>query len=274
MTMIKNLNHFGLVVLISVVLLISACASTDGSRSSASDPSNSFEQHVNLAKQYIGRGNRNLARTHLNKAESLAVAQSKKSQLYNAYGLLYQTELEFALAEEYYVKGVKSNPQDVALRYNFSTFLLARGRAQESIQQMSVACDDPSYYRRPQGFFVIGLAHNMMASPAEALKAFNKAIQLNSGFAPSFLEVSKIYFNQKDYQRAKAALDAYVVRAGDTAEGLWQLVQLNLATGDIQSMQKAGASLQSGFPKSKQATEFQQLTKQLEDVDNSLGESE
>jgi hypothetical protein len=39
-------------------------------------------------------------------------------------------------------------------------------------------------------------------------------------------------------------------------------------------MQKAGASLQSGFPKSKQATEFQQLTKQLEDVDNSLGESE
>ena len=266
MTMKKNLNLFGLVVLISMVLLISACASTGGSRSSASDPSNSFEQHVNLAKQYIGRGNRNLARTHLIKAERLPVVQSKRSQLYNAYGLLYQTEREFALAEEYYRKGVKSNPQDAGLRYNFATFLLARGRAEESIEQMSVACDDLNYHRRPQGFFVIGLAYNTMSDPTKALAAFNKTIQLNSGFAPSYLEVSKIYLEKEDYQQAKVAMDLYFARAGDTAEGLWQLIQLNLAMDDIESVQKAGDKLQVGFPRSEQATQFQQLTEKMVDA--------
>ncbi len=274
MNMVKNINAFGLVLMLSVAALLTACASVGNSSSSVGEVSNSFEQHVNLARQYIVRGNRDLARMHLVKAEQVVLGRSEISQLNGAHALLYQTESEFALAEEYYLKAVKSDPQDSALRYNFATFLLARGRAQESIVQMSVACDDFNYHRRPQGFFMMGLAHNMMSNPDKALVAFDKAIQLKPDFAPSYLEVSKIYFDQQDYQRARAELDAYTVRAGDTAQGLWQLIKLNLATNDIRSMQEAGASLKSGFPRSKQATEFEQLIKQMENADNSHGDRE
>ena len=113
------------VMLLSFLLL--GCASTASNVSSGRENNQAaYQQHVNLAKQYIGLDKRDLARLHLNKAEKLHNAADIKglAQLYNSYALLYQIELEVALAETYFLKAIDSDPSDSVVRYNFFIVLV------------------------------------------------------------------------------------------------------------------------------------------------------
>jgi len=59
-----------LVIALTLGLLLQGCASpTTKSSAGGPDAKAAYQQHVNLAKQYIGLKNRELARIHLSKAE-------------------------------------------------------------------------------------------------------------------------------------------------------------------------------------------------------------
>ena len=147
------LKRSRLVAVMLLGLLLLGCASTASNVSSGRENNQAaYQQHVNLAKQYIGLDKRDLARLHLNKAEKLHNAADIKglAQLYNSYALLYQIELEVALAETYFLKAIDSDPSDSVVRYNFSSFLFNQDRFLESLEQMLLVSKDLNYQRRPQ----------------------------------------------------------------------------------------------------------------------------
>ena len=114
-----------LVIALTLGLLLLGCVSPATIPSAGgSDAKAAYQQHVSLAKQYIGLKNRELARIHLSKAERFqnAVDKTRLSELYNGYALLYQSELEMELAEKYYQKALVSDATDSVARYNFSSY--------------------------------------------------------------------------------------------------------------------------------------------------------
>ena len=243
-------------------LLMVGCAST-ATKESISRESNktAYQQHLNLAKQYIGLDRRDLARLHLNKAQKLHDAADVKglSQLYNSYALLYQVEREVALTEIYFLKAIDSDPNDSVVRYNFSSFLFNQERFSDSLEQILLVSKDLNYQRRPQAFYIAGLAQNKLNDRAAAIQSFKRAIELSPQFNLAYLEVAKVYFEQQRYLLARDAIGYYVALSGDTAESLWMVVRIEFKMGNAQAMAISGDRLNTFFADSEQAERYRKL---------------
>ena len=236
-------------------LLLLGCASTASNVSNGLENNKAaYQQHVNLAKQYIGLDKRDLARLHLNKAEKLHNTADIKglSQLYNSYALLYQIELEVALAETYFLKAIDSDPSDSVVRFN-------QDRFPESLEQMLLVSKDLNYQRRPQAFYIAGLAQNKLNDRVAAIQSFKRAIELSPQFNLAYLEVAKVYFEQQRYLLARDAIGYYVALSGDTAESLWLLVRIEFKMGNAQAMAISGDRLNTLFADSEQAERYRKL---------------
>ena len=100
---------------------------------------------------------------------------------------------------------------------------------------MEKVSQDLNYDRRPQAFYILGLAQNRLKERAAALESFEKATQLAAGFSPPYLEAAEIYFQQKDYALSRMALDRFKQMSEPTAQSLWLSVRLekNLATATM-----------------------------------------
>ena len=253
-----------LVIALTLGLLMLGCASPATKPSAGGpDAKAAYQQHVSLAKQYIGLKNRELARIHLSKAERFqnAVDKTRLSELYNGYALLYQSELEMELAEKYYRKALVSDATDSVARYNFSSFLFNQERFEEALEQIVIVSKDLDYRRRPQAFYITGLVQIRLGDTVGALKSFERATQLAAQFALPYLEIAKIYFDQKNDELAKQSVLYYMGLAGETAEGLWLLVQTELRMGNSQATLENGTKLKTLFPDSDEVVKYKGLLK-------------
>lgn len=251
-----------LVTAVLLVFMLSSCASTGSTTVSKSgDNQTAYQQHVNLAKQYIGLNKRELARLHLSKAEQVHTKPDIKglSQLYNGYGLLYQIEREMDLAESYFLKAVNSDPSDSVARYNFASFLFNQARFEESLKQITWVSKDLNYSRRPQAFYIAGLAQNKLNDGMAAVPSFERAIELSPRFNLAYSAVAKAYFEQERYLLARDAIGYYSALSGDTAESLWLLVRIEFKMGDAQAMAASGDRLNTLFADSEQAGKYRAL---------------
>lgn len=249
-------SHFIKVAFLVAVVITSGCASTQ-SRSTV-DQESAYHQHIKLALKYIGTNDRDLARVHLEKA---ARKKPRSAELYNAYALLYQIEQEFKLAEQHYKKALASDKSYTMARYNFAAFLFNQGRFSEARDEMEKVSQDLNYDRRPQAFYILGLAQNRLKERAAALESFEKATQLAAGFSPPYLEAAEIYFQQKDYALSRMALDRFKQMSEPTAQSLWLSVRLENHFGNRDNASSEGLKLKNLFPNSPENVQYQKWLK-------------
>ena len=82
-------------------------------------------------------------------------------------------------------------------RYNFAAFLFNQGRFSEARDEMEKVSQDLNYDRRPQAFYILGLAQNRLKERAAALESFEKATQLAAGFSPPVFRSGRNIFSAK-----------------------------------------------------------------------------
>jgi|TARA_B110000211_G_C13941176_1_gene491732 type IV pilus assembly protein PilF len=250
------------VILVVLGILQSGCASTQSGVSSKDvDKKTAYHQHINLAKQYIGANQRGLARLHLTNAQKYIDTnyEDDLSKFFSTYALLYQMELEFELAEEYFGKAIKSDPNDSATRYNYSWFLFKQERFADALKQILIVSRDVSYRRRPQAFLIAGLTQKELEDSDAALQSFERAIDLAPQFNAAYLEAAKVYFERQSYLLAKDAIVTYISISGETAESLWLLTRIQLKIGDAPAMTESGDRLNTLFADSEQAGRYRAL---------------
>lgn len=248
-------------VLVIVVAAMLGCVSGPDAKKRVADPEQAFAQHIKLAMKYIGVKNRDLARVHLEKAANFD-SKATRSKLNNGYALPYQLEQETELAETYFRKAIANNKADSMARYNFAAFLYNQGRFKEALKQMQLVSEDLGYERRPQAFYILGLAQRKTGQMEEALESFEKATQLTPGFAPPFIEAAEIYFEQQKLPIAKRALDQYVFLAQPTPKSLWLAVRIEDYFGNLDGAASQGLKLKNLFPYSSENLEYQKWLKQ------------
>ena len=241
----------------SVFFLMGCTTTTTSSTASKSDVNTEkvVDNRLQLALGYMGQGNHERAREHLNKAMAV---NSSSPELHDVWALLYQREGELEAAESHYKKALSYNPKFTRGRNNYGLFLLRLNRTEEAYQQFVIGSEDFGYPKRAELFYKVGITALRLNKNKEAEDAFTKAAILNPSMSVAYLELAELSYEEGDYPRAKALLDKFnSTKSNASAKGLWLGVRLERHLGNRDAEASQGMALKNLFPDSQENKEYQ-----------------
>jgi type IV pilus assembly protein PilF len=217
-----------------------------------------LQDHIQLGLSYLGQGNRQSARFHLLKALDL---DDRSAGAHNGMALLFQMELENALAEEHFEKAISYDSDFTRARNNYGVFLFQQERYEEALKQFEKASQDTNYELRPQVFLSLGIVAERLGRHQQAEESWNKALALEPRLAGVYLEFASLYFKQQDFSKARQYLATYDRLGRPTARSLWLAVRIEHHFGNWDAQASKGLALKKLFPRSQENREYQQWLK-------------
>ncbi|MDO3722003.1 type IV pilus biogenesis/stability protein PilW [Marinobacter sp. chi1] len=179
---------------------VTGCVTTVDSRfSREADRQEAIEDYVQLATAYIGQGNMERARHHLDRA--LELDEDSASAL-AAMGLVYNSEGEPELAEESFQDAIDSDGGYTRGRVYYGAFLFGQDRYEDARDQFKAASRDTDYKDRGSVFYNLGMTEERLNDPVQAESAYRRAVELSRGDARSLLALSRVLADQGDYSAA------------------------------------------------------------------------
>ncbi len=173
MTKTIALGAFGLTWL----LLLAGCVTeTVGGSEVKQDPQAALEKRVELARQYIGRGDWENAKRNLEVANNI---DPKSPAVHEAFGLVYQSTGEYDRAEASFQKALKLDPKFSRARNNYAAFLYFLGRFVDAEQEFAIVAEDSLYSGRPLAYTNLGMSRVNLGDNAGAEAAFTRALRMD-----------------------------------------------------------------------------------------------
>lgn len=199
MTMLSGaIKRVGVSVLFCVVL--AGCVTTTDSRfAREEDKDKALASYIQLATAYVGQGNIDRARVHLDRALQL---EPESPGAHSVMGLVYQSEGETDLAEQAYEQALASDPNYTRGRVFYGAFLFGQGRYADASEHFRRASTDTAYPDRASVFFNLGLTEERLGNVDAAATAYRRSVELSRGDANSLLALSRVLVDQGHYDDA------------------------------------------------------------------------
>jgi type IV pilus assembly protein PilF len=264
-SVVKSLNNQRSIWIFSCILsllLATGCMTTTvegSSQQPAVDKEKALETRLQLAIGYLGKGEHERAREHLNKAMKI---NSRSAELHDVWALLYQQEMELETAESHYKKALSYDPTFTRGRNNYGLFLLRLDRVEEAYQQFVKGSEDLDYSKRAELLYKVGITALKLGRLQEAEKAFTKAAILRPKMSEAYFELAEIAYDRADYPRSKQLLDRYdETKRRVSSRGLWLGIRLDNSFGNQDAEASQGMALRNLFPDSQENQEYQSWLK-------------
>lgn len=249
--------------LVLAVLMMAGCVTTTDSRfQREADKEKAIETYVRLATAYIGQGNVDRARVHLDRATELA---PKDSAVLTAKGLLYQTDREDELAERSYKAAIANDKGYTRARVYYGAFLYGKGRFEEARDQFAAASRDTEYLDRASVFFNLGLSEERLEDLDAAVRAYRRSVELSRGDVKSLLALSRTSVATDDYASAQLYYSRLMgamqrnTNLRHSPESLMTGIRIARHFGDINREASLGMFLKSDFPSSLESQQYKVL---------------
>lgn len=244
-------------------LLVSGCVTTTDSRfSREADREKAVDNYVQLGTAYIGQGNLERARHHLDRALELdknnAAAQA-------AMGLVYSSEGEEALAEKSFRNAISADSDYTRGRVFYGAFLYGQGRYDDARDQFSEATQDTGYKDRGAVFYNLGLTEEQLGHPEAAVAAYRRAVELTRGEARTLLSLSRVLVEQNDHSAASryyTTLQTMIqknTRLTHSAESLYTGIRIARHFRDRDQEASLALLLKNEFPESLEYQQYKVL---------------
>ncbi len=197
----KSTNwRFSVLGLALVAVFVTGCVTTTDSRfSREADRQEAIEDYVQLATAYIGQGNLDRARHHLDRALDL---DGDSAGARAAMGLIYNAEGEAELAESSFRRAISADPDYTRARVYYGAFLFGQGRMQDAASQFRAASRDTEYKDRGSVFFNLGMTQERLGALDGAAASYRRAVELKRGDARALLALSRVLAEQGDFNAA------------------------------------------------------------------------
>ncbi|MBU2952558.1 type IV pilus biogenesis/stability protein PilW [Marinobacter sp. F3R08] len=183
-----------------LTLLVSGCVTTTDSRfSREADRQEALDNYVKLATAYIGQGNLERARFHLDRALDLDPGAPGALA---AMGLVYNAEGEPELAERSFRKAISEDSDFTRARVYYGAFLFGHGRMDDARDQFLAASRDTGYQDRGSVFFNLGMTEERLGELEAAVTSYRRAVELTRGDARSLLALSRVSVESGNYNTA------------------------------------------------------------------------
>ena len=185
--------------LLFVVALTGCVTTTDSRFAREADRDEAIDNYVQLATAYIGQGNIERARHHVDRALEL---DDDNAQALAAQGLVFQSQGEDRLAEESYRKALSSDSSYTRARIYYGAFLFGKRRFEEARAEFKRASQDTDYQDRGSVFFNLGMTEERLGNLDGAESAYRRSMEITRGDPRSLLSLSRVLVEQEKYTEA------------------------------------------------------------------------
>jgi type IV pilus assembly protein PilF len=253
------MNLRSLLLLMCCVLMLGGCA-TDGTGGSFMGQSTekskrAAELQVQLAQEYLKRGNLEIARDKLKRALEL---DPYSAQAHTVSGFLNETIKEFVQAELHYRRAVELRPKDGDMSNNFASFLCRQGRYEEAEAMYRRAFSDPFYKTPEVALTNAGICAKDSGKLEQAEAYLREALDRAPAYGAALLPMAGVLMSRGDHLRARAFIQRYESQNPANPEALYLGMQIEQALGDKRSVEDYRRRLLSGFPRSAEARSVEQ----------------
>ena len=249
-------NSARVLSLFFLCLLLQACVTTTTGNKNTLNKDKAFDTRIQLVLSYVHQGNRDLARTNLERARDL---NRSDPRIHNATALLYQLEGEPKLAEQEFKIATAKDPNFAAAFNNYGVFLASHDRQKEALAAFQSSADNLEYDRRDVALTNLGQTALELGLTEKAKASFEHAIRINPKSVSPLVELAEIEFNERNYAKAKSYLDRAERVAKKTPRGLWLGIRLERIFGNKDREASLALALKNLYPYSTEYLEYKRL---------------
>ncbi|PKO46172.1 MAG: type IV pilus biogenesis/stability protein PilW [Betaproteobacteria bacterium HGW-Betaproteobacteria-22] len=244
-----NISKVGLIVLLSLVgVLVLGCASPKQQARNSENLKAQARAHSDLAAVYLQERKLEIALEEFTIAKNI---DPTFGSAYNGLGLVHSALGQDDLAELNFRRAIQIEPNNSESRNNFGSFLCARNRIDESINEFMAAVSNPLYGTPAVAYTNAGICSLRKQDKVNAEIYFMKALQIEPLFHAAAYQLATIQFKRDDAIGAKNTLqNALLSQPGP--ELLWLAVQIARKLGDRDDEASYALQLRRQFPNSEQ----------------------
>lgn len=151
---------------------------------------------------------------------------------YSMRGLIYMDMGEARLAEENFQQALRLAPNNPDFNNNYGWFLCQNGRERQSIPYFETAFKNRSYQSPAKALNNAGVCSLKLKDRAAAEKYFSQAFQHDPGNPSTNANLAKIYYEQRDFERARFYIGRVMKSDVLTADVLWLAIKIEHQLGD------------------------------------------
>jgi len=228
---------------LGLLVFLAACSSTP--EKSESEVRRAAETNTALGRQYMDRGDYEIALEKLKRAiaydKTYAPAHTLLAVLYETIG-----ELDEAGAE--YRKAVQYDPKNGDVNNNYGAFLCGSGKQKEAERYFLAAVDDP-FYDTPAIALANAGSCALEAGDLDKAESFlRQSLGFDDQLATALLPMSEVSYRKGSYLRARAFLQRFEAVSPTTRESLTLGYNIESKLGDQASAERYRRELLERFP--------------------------
>lgn len=251
----SEFRALGLALLWLCMLATAGCARVTTSEPAAPPPrapadmEEAARVNTELGVAYAREGQFDVAQEKLERALQ---QNANYAPAHSTLAIVYQQRRDPVKAEEHYRRALRLSPRDPHTRNNFGVFLCGQGRVDEAEALFLQAASDPDYREPEAAYTNAGVCARRVPDLDRAEKHFREALALQPKHAEALAQMASLYFDRKDYLRARAYLQRYEQVGPPTAVTLWIGAKVEFALGDELAASDYARRLKSQFPESEE----------------------
>ncbi|SNS59173.1 type IV pilus assembly protein PilF [Noviherbaspirillum humi] len=248
-------------LLLAAACLVAGCRSLPAQGSS--EPSTSSDQtdsqrrariRLQLAVGYYEQRQTEVA---LDEVKQALLADPAFADAYSLRGLIYMDMGEAKLAEENLQQAIRFSPANPDFNNNYGWFLCQNGRERQAIGYFETALKSRGYQSPDKALANAGLCSLKLQDRAAAERYFMQAFQFNPANSTANIGLARIFYQQRDYERARFYANRAVSAEGAGPEALWLAVRIERKLGNRDAETSLATQLRRRFPRSAEYSAYE-----------------
>ncbi len=233
----------------ALAFAVSGCVSTGSTAESPADPERASQINLDLAVDYLRRGNLAQAKEKLDRALD---QDSRNAAAHSVAGLLYERLGESDKADSHYQRAVSLDGDNSEYKNNYAVFLCQKNRFERG-EKLALQAAQNRLYKTPEMAYVnAGMCARNGGDLAAAEKHFRQALAVSPRFAEALFQLADIEHEQKNYMSARAFLERYMEVGRTTPASLWLGVRIERGLGNTAVAQHYAQRLKREYPNANQ----------------------
>lgn len=259
--MIKRVSQ-AMVMALFGALILAGCAgrgagSGDKELATISDQTNT-QKRANIRLQLaISYYEKHQNETALDEIKQAIQIEPNFADAYGVRALIYMDMGETRLADDNFQHALRLSPEDPDLINNYGWFLCQNKRPAESIDYFERALKSRTYQSPAKALNNAGMCSLKLGKTEVAERYFTQAFRFDPTLNSASLNLSKLAYVRKDWERAKFYIDRVIKSDVYDVESVWLAIRIEHHLGERLQEATLGIQLKRRFPGSDELVKYE-----------------
>jgi type IV pilus assembly protein PilF len=230
-----------------LLLLMTACVSSENIEEKKWEPRKRAEAHVDLGMDYLQYGEYETALSEFNLALSI---DPKTDRAYHGKGLLAVAAGRTENAESLFARAVQLNPLNYTAVNDYGIYLCENGQFEKGIRQLNRIESDPVNSSLTSTWLGLGVCNHALSQSSRAKAFFRKVLEQSPTLPQALLPMAEISYDEEKFLSARGFLERYFSTGSVNAEALYLGTEIETQLKDVSKAKQYAHQLKRRYPRS------------------------